>query len=127
MISLLFIFIAAMMAYFILLNLVNMFINKKKRELTIMRVNGFTVREVKRYVSLELIVSTIIGILIGWGAGSLLGYRIIMLLENDFLHFLRGIQWDSWVYAALITALFSVVIGAIAMKKIKNLKLIDVA
>ena len=127
LISLLFIFIAAMMAYFILLNLVNMFINKKKRELTIMRVNGFTVREVKRYVSLELIVSTVIGILIGWGAGSLLGYRIIMLLENDFLHFLRGIQWDSWVYAALITALFSVVIGAIAMKKIKNLKLIDVA
>jgi len=127
LISLLFIFIAAMMAYFILLNLVNMFINKKKRELTIMRVNGFTVREVKRYVSLELIVSTVIGILIGWGVGSLLGYRIIMLLENDFLHFLRGVQWDSWVYAALITTLFSVVIGAIAMKKIKNLKLIDVA
>ena len=50
-----------------------------------------------------------------------------MLLENDFLHFLRGVQWDSWVYAALITTLFSVVIGAIAMKKIKNLKLIDVA
>ena len=126
LISLLFIFIAAMMAYFILLNLVNMLINQKKRELTIMRVNGFTVREVKRYVSLELIASTIIGILIGWGAGSLLGYRIIMLLESDFLHFLRGIQWDSWLYAALITTLFSAVIGAIAMRKIKKLKLVDV-
>ena len=124
--ALLFIFIAAMMAYFILLNLVNMFINKKKRELTIMRVNGFTVREVKRYVSLELIASTVIGILIGWGVGSLLGYRIIMLLESDFLHFLRGVQWDSWLYAALITSLFSAVIGAIAMRKIRNLKLVDV-
>ncbi len=43
--------VAALMAYFILLNLASMYVNQKKRELTIMRVNGFTVKEVIRYVA----------------------------------------------------------------------------
>ncbi|MCR5060658.1 MAG: FtsX-like permease family protein [Saccharofermentans sp.] len=123
--SALFIAIAAMMAFFILLNLVNMYINQKKRELTIMRINGFTVGEVKRYVLLELVVSTIIGILLGWGMGSLLSGRVILLMESDSIHFLRSIQWEAWIIAAALAALFSTIITLIGMRKVKNLKMVD--
>lgn len=125
-ISLLFIIVAAMMAYFILLNLVNMYIHQKKLELTLMRVNGFTVKEVIRYVSLELIVSTIIGIILGLALGSALSYRMIRLLESIVLHFDRGIQYNAWVIAALFTVFFTTVISAWALRKVKTLRLTDI-
>ena len=124
--SVLFIGIAALMAYFILLNLVNMYINQKKRELTIMRINGFTVKETIRYVSLELIVSTVLGIAAGLLAGSALGYRIITLLEGIDLHIIKTVQFGAWGVAALITFVFSALISAWALRKVRYLKLTDI-
>ncbi|MBR1796995.1 MAG: FtsX-like permease family protein [Clostridiales bacterium] len=125
--SIMFIGIAGMMAYFILLNLVNMYITQKKRELVIMRINGFTVKETIRYVSYELIVSTVLGIIIGLLFGSALGYRIIVLLEGSTLHIIKAIQFKAWIVSAVITVLFSVLISAWALRKVKHLKLIDAA
>lgn len=127
LIALMFVGIAGLMAYFILLNLVNMYINQKKRELTIMRVNGFTIREVNNYVLREMIVSTALGIVLGLGAGTLLGYRVIRLLESASARFMRGIQWEAWLGAALITIIYAVVINMAALRKVKYLKLTDVA
>lgn len=90
-VTLLLTIMAGMMAYFILLNNVNMYVNQKKKELVIMRVNGFTVREIIAYVSYELIASTAAGIIFGLGTGSLLAYKIITLMETDSLHLLRSV------------------------------------
>lgn len=116
---------AGMMAYFILLNNVNMYVNQKKKELIIMRVNGFSIREVLGYVSYELIATTVTGILIGLVTGSLLGYRMIKLMETDMLHFVRSVQFEAWGFAIVITILFSLVIGFIALRKIPHYKLTD--
>ncbi|MEE3408605.1 MAG: FtsX-like permease family protein, partial [Erysipelotrichaceae bacterium] len=113
------------MAYFILLNLVNMFINQKKRELTVMRVNGFTVKEVKNYVGKELIVNTAIGILLGLPLGGIMAYRIILLLENINC-FDRSIYYPGGLIAAVVTAIFSFFISQSALRKVKDLKLTDV-
>ena len=118
---------AGMMAYFILLNNVNMYVNQKKKELIIMRVNGFSVREVLGYVSYELIASTAAGILVGLATGSMLGYRMIKLMETDMLHFVRSIQFEAWGFAIVITFIFSSVIGYIALRKIPHYKLTDAA
>lgn len=126
LIALMMVGIAGLMAYFILLNLVNMVISQKKRELTIMRVNGFTVREVDMYVLREMILSTAIGIVLGLFAGSLLGYRVTQLLEGSSVRFMRGIQWESWLYAAVITTVYAVIINLAALKNVKTLKLTDV-
>ena len=125
-IAVLFIVIAGTMAYFILLNLISMYINQKKRELTTMRINGFTVGEVKRYVSLEFIISTVLGIIAGCLAGSALSYRIIKLIEGANLHFICDIQPLTWLYAAIITSAFAAGICMLAFRKIKYLKLVDI-
>lgn len=125
--AILFIAIAGMMAYFILLNLVNMYINQKKKELTIMRINGFTVKETIRYVSLELIVSTLIGIFIGLLTGSLLGYKILTLIEGPDFCIIKTIQFEAWGIATAITIFFTALVSAWALRKVKYLKLTDVA
>jgi len=119
--------IAGLMAYFIILNLASMYINQKKRELTIMRINGFTTKEVIRYVAGESVATTVAGIILGIVLGSLLGYRMLRLLENEQLHFIHSVQPGAWGIAILITIVFSLVIYSIALRPVKDLKLTDVA
>jgi len=123
--ALIMVFLAGLMSYFILLNLVNMNINQKKRELTIMRINGFTVREVKAYIQKESIASTIIGIVIGLILGQLLSIKVLSAVEGSILFFMKNIQWSAWLLAAAITAVFAFVINAIALRQVKNLNLSD--
>ena len=119
------VFIAGLMSYFILLNLVNMNISQKKRELTVMRINGFRIREVKAYIQKESIASTVIGIAIGLLLGQLLSVRVITLVEGVNIFFMKNIQWGAWLISAAITAAFAVVINMIALRKVKHLKLSD--
>lgn len=127
MIAALLVGIAGIMACFILLNLINMHVSQKKRELTIMRVNGFTVREVVAYIARETVVTNLLGIVLGLGAGALLGYRMICLLEGAQVHFVREPQLTALLLSAAITALFSIILNWIALRKVKDLKLTDVA
>ena len=103
-----------------------MYINQKTPELTIMRINGFRTGEVIRYVSIEIVVSTLLGIMIGIVFGTLLSARVITLSETISLRFLHEIQCMPWVIAAAITILFTLVVSMIALRKVRNLKIVDV-
>ena len=123
----LFIFMAGIMAGVVVLNLTNIYIMQKKRELTVMRVNGFTVKETIGYVLRETVITTVLGILLGIGIGTGLGYAIVRALEQPFVQFDRSVSVAAWAIAAGITLVFAVVINAIVLRKVKNLKLTDVS
>ncbi len=123
--SILFIAMSAMLAYFILLNLVSMLINQKKKELTIMRVNGFSLMKTINYVAGELGICAVIGTILGLVCGTALELSIIKLLESDQIRFDRDIQWAGCIYAALITIFFTALVSAPILRKIKFLKLTD--
>lgn len=114
------------MAYFILLNLANMYINQKKRELTVMRVNGFTTGEVIAYVVREAVFTTIVGILVGIAAGSVFAYAIVKFIEQRHVGFDATPSFSGWLYSAGLTALYSVIIYSISLRKVKDLKLTDI-
>lgn len=124
---LLFIFMAAVMAGVVQMNLTNIYINQKKRELTIMRINGFTVREVIGYVLRETAATTLIGILLGAALGSGLAYSIVRSLEQTFYQLDRSVSFAAWGFGAALTVLFTVVVNAIVLRKVKKLKLTDMA
>lgn len=124
-IVLLFIGMAGIMAGVVLMNLTNIYIMQKKRELTIMRVNGFTVKEVIGYVLRETYATTAIGILLGIGLGAGIGYRIVRSLEQSFIQFDRSVSLLAWLVGAAITIVFAVIVNAIALRKVKKLKLTD--
>ncbi len=121
----LFIVLAAIMAGVVLTNLTNIYIMQKKRELVVMRINGFTVREVIGYCTRETILTTIAGIVLGIALGSGIAYRIVRSMEQAFIRFDRGVSPLAWLYGALITVLFTVIINAIVLRKVKHLKLTD--
>lgn len=124
---LLFIFMAAIMAGVVLMNLTNMYILQKKRELTIMRVNGFSTGEVISYVTRETILTTAAGILLGFALGSGVAYRIVRSMEQSFVQYDRSISFIAWALAAVITVVFTVLVNVVALRPVKHLKLTDVA
>ena len=122
----LFIVMAAVMAGVVLLDLTNIYILQKKRELTVMRINGFTVSEVIGYVAQETIVTTVLGMVLGIVLGSGISYRIIRAMEQPFIQFERRVSIPSWIAGALITVLFTVIINMISMRQVKNLRLSEI-
>ena len=125
MITAMLIVAAGMMAFFVLLNLINMYLNNKKRELTVMRINGFTVKEVIRYVAGESVVTTVLGIILGLLAGSGFGYLIVRFIEQSQIGLVRSIDLKGWLLSSLLTGVFAVGINTIALRKVKYLKLSD--
>lgn len=65
--------------------------------------------------------------LTGVAAGTWIGYWIIRSVELPYAQFDRSVCVPAWIYAAGITVLFTVVIHAIALRKVGKLKLTDIA
>ena len=117
---------AGLLAFFVLLNLINMYLNRKKRELTVMRINGFFTKEVIRYVAMESIVTTVLGIILGSIIGTIIGNVIVYSLEQPSCTFAKGVNFIAIGLGALITFVFSAAINAIALRKVRHLKLTDI-
>ena len=123
----LFIFMAAVMAGVVLTNLTNSYILQKKRELTIMRINGFTVKEVIGYVTRETVFTTVVGTIAGIAMGAAIAYRITRSLETAFVQYNRSVSLPAWAFGAVITAFFTVLINVIVLRQVKRLKLTDMS
>ena len=123
----LFVFMAAVMAGVVLMNLTNIYVLQKKRELTIMRVNGFTVKEVVNYMLRETLLTTALGILLGLAVGSGIGYRICRTLDQPFLQLVRDPSIPAWLVGAALTLVFIALVNVAALRPVKNLKLTDVS
>ena len=121
------ILIAGLMAYFIIVNLSKTYIQKKSRELTIMRINGFTTKECVRYAAWDLIITTVVGTALGLVLGGVLGRKILCMMEQPYVQFVREPDWRAFVLGALITLGFSWIINAFALRRVKHLKLSDIA
>ena len=118
-------FIAAMMSCFIVANFTMTFIQRKTAELTIMRINGFTAAECIRYVAVDLVVTTVLGTLVGLGVGGVMGQRILRVTETPYIQMIREPRLESFLFAALFTFAFSLLTNGYALRRIRRLKLTD--
>ena len=90
-----------------------------------MRINGFTVKEVKNYLGYEMIITTVLGVMLGNIIGVIIAYRMIILLEYINC-FDRRIYIVGILIASLTTIVMSGAISMYSLRKVKNLKLSDI-
>ena len=117
--------IAILMSFMILTNLANIFLNRKKTELTVMRINGFSIRQTKGYLARESVLTTVIGLAAGVLAGSLLSPVFIRILEPADLQFDRTYQLAAWIAAVGLEGLFALIIYSSTFRRIRSLNLRD--
>ena len=116
---------AGMLAFVVLYNLNNINITERQRELATLKVLGFFDIEVSQYVLRENIILTIAGILLGSGFGILLHRFIIVTVEVDAVMFGRNIAPFSFLYCAVLTCIFSVVVNVFMHKKLKKIDMVE--
>ena len=123
---LIYLILAALMAVVVLLNLNVMFIEEKKRDLIVLMINGFSVKDAKRYIYNDTIVLTIIGIILGLVLGAIMGSITVASIEPETATFFKGIAWRAIVIGILGSALLSVIMTLIALRRIPRFNLTDI-
>jgi len=116
---------AAFLALIVLFNLVNINVTERMRELATIKVLGFRDNEVTTYLYRENIILTLIGIVTGFGVGIILHQIVIQTLEIDTLLFGRTIAFLSYVYAAGLTIVFSILINIYTHFNLKRIDMIE--
>jgi ABC-type antimicrobial peptide transport system permease subunit len=111
----------------ILSNLANIFLNRKKTELSVMRINGFSIKQTRGYLSKETFVTTAVGVMLGVLAGAVITPFIIKTMEQPDLQFIRSFHPVAWIAAVALEVLFAVVIYSLVFRKVKDLDFRDVA
>lgn len=116
---------AGLLAFVVLYNLANVNISERIRELATIKVLGFYDKEVYTYVTKETVILTIIGIILGLGAGYLLNYYILGTCEINILRFVKTIEPISYVYAAGITIIFTIIVNIVTYFSLKKINMIE--
>ena len=116
---------AGLLAFVVLYNLANININERIRELATIKVLGFYDKEVFDYVSREVVLLTIIGIFLGLIGGFFLTNFIISTCEIEVLRFPRTIGMMSYIYSALITIVFTIIVNIATYFVLKKIDMIE--
>ena len=117
---------SGIMAAIVLLNLMRIQINQKKKELLIMRINGFSFGETAGYILRENVITTSFGLVLGVIMGIGMSYFNMRMTDSINVQMVREPSLISCVVAVLITILFASIIQFIALSSIKKFNLKDI-
>ena len=116
---------AACLAFVVLYNLSSINVAERVKEIATIKVLGFYDREVNAYVNRESVALTLAGILFGVFAGIALHRFIILTVEVDAVMFGRQIEPLSFVYAVLLTLLFSTIVNLVMQRALKKISMVE--
>ena len=116
---------SALLAFVVLYNLANINIAERQREIATLKVLGFYDREVDNYINKENLIFTILGVIIGLVFGTFLTTGLISSIEIDSLRFMQNITILSYIYSAIITIAFSIIVNFIIHFVLKKINMIE--
>lgn len=117
--------LAALLSFIVLYNLSNINIHERKREIATLKVLGFYQKEVDHYITQENIILTIIGIIIGLIFGYFLTNIVISTVEIEYVRFIHKIKFLSFVYASLLSILFTLIVNLITHFSLEKIDMIE--
>lgn len=116
--------LSATLSFVVLYNLSNININERKREISTLKVLGFHDKEVDNYITKENIIFTIFGILLGLFAGYFLTKIVIITVEIEKARFIHHISLNSYIYTAIITIIFTLIVNLVTHFNLKKIDMI---
>lgn len=125
LVVIIFVVAAGALALVVLYNLTNINVSERIRELSTIKVLGFYDHEVTMYIFRENLILTVLGILVGCFMGNWLHSYILNTAETDSLMFSPGIHPLSYVYSALLTLAFSLLVMWLMHRKLKRINMLD--
>ena len=116
---------AAVLAFIVLYNLMNINISERAREVATLKVLGFYRREVDAYIFREVMILASIGSLVGLVLGVFMEQFVILTGETDYVMFVRGIHPESFVIAVALTILFAACVCLMLKGKLERIDMVE--
>lgn len=123
---LVYVVLAVLMSFLVLLNLLTMFVEEKKTELIVLMINGFSKKTAKRYISGDTSLLTVLGILGGIVLGTFMGNLATQSFFTPITYYQRGIDHVSILIGIAGTALLSYLMCRIALRRVESFRLSDI-
>jgi putative ABC transport system permease protein len=117
--------LAAALSFVVLYNLSNINIIERKREIATLKVLGFYDKEVDNYITRENLILTILGIIPGFVLGYFLTFITIGTVEMENTRFLRVVSPMSYIYAAIISLVFTFIVNFVTHFTLKKIDMIE--
>lgn len=115
---------AGLLAFVVLYNLTNININERITEIATIKVLGFRDHEVYDYVFRENKILSLLGTMLGLVLGIFLHHYIMGTVEVDYVMFVRTIRPISYLYAALLTLLFTTMINHFMRRFLRRIDMV---
>ncbi|MBQ9110110.1 MAG: FtsX-like permease family protein [Oscillospiraceae bacterium] len=116
---------AGLLAFVVLYNLMNINITERERELATIKVLGFYEGEVGAYVFRETLLLSLFGTAAGLVLGIFLHAFVVRTAEVDMAMFGREISPSSFVYAAVLTMVFSLIVCLCMFPKLRRINMVE--
>lgn len=117
--------LAAGLAFVVLFTLATTNISERDRELATIKVLGFFDREVHLYVNKETLILTLIGIALGLPTGRFFGGLLTSVLKMPAVYFDVSVHPFSYVFAAVMTLVFALVVNLITNRSLDDIDMVD--
>lgn len=117
--------VAGILAILVLYNLTSINISERRREIATLKVLGFTDGETNSYIYREAFILTLISIGVGLVLGIFLHRFVLSLIESGNLSFLKNIHTISFLYAAMITLMITLIMQVITYMKLTKIDMIE--
>lgn len=116
---------AGALAFVVLMNLTQVNISERIREIATLKVLGFRNGEVESYLFKEIFLLTVIGALAGLPLGIVEHHFIMNVINMDMIKFGQNIKPLSFLYAFAITLVFSYIVLLMTKKPLRQVEMIE--
>ena len=94
---------------------------RRRNELIVMGINGFSYREEIGYLIRETVFTTLAGLGIGMLVIVLITETLVRIIEAPDTMCVRSVNWPACAVAAAVEAMFALVINSLAFRRVKHL------
>ncbi len=116
---------AGSLAFVVLINLTQVNISERVREIATLKVLGFRTREVNAYIFKEIFLLTLIGAVFGMPLGVVEHRFIMNVIDMEMIRFGSTIKPLSFVYAFAVTIVFSLIVLFLMRKSLRDIEMVE--
>ena len=117
--------VAGALAFVVLMNLTQVNISERVREIATLKVLGFNNHEINMYIFKEILLLSFIGAILGFPVG-IIEHRLIMkALTMEMIMFGTKLRPISFLFAFIITMAFTIIVLMFMKKPLKEVDMVE--
>ena len=119
------ILVAGALAFVVLMNLTQVNISERIREIATLKVLGFNDHEINMYIFKEILLLSFLGSLLGLPLGVIEHRFIMTVLNMEMIMFGKNVQPISFVYSIAITMVFTIIVLLFMRKPLRQVDMVE--